>query len=143
MSTTVCQGKCPQDHRMVSCAVSGGTLEQYIRRNMEETGGKLCLRISPQYVTFPLPCPSGKGRQLTPTELQSLYHGQTVHYSEAFKMEYFTYLEQGTLHAVLFDSERSLREKFHLAKKLNVPMVFIPEAFLRKALTNPQKNAPQ
>lgn len=143
MSTTVCQGKCPQDHQMVSCAVSGGTLEAFVRKCLEETGGKLCLKISPQYVVFPLPCASGKGRPLTPKELEQLYHGQTVHYSEAFKMEYFTYLEQGTLQAVLFDSERSLREKFKLAKNLNVPLVFIPEPFLRKTLTTPRKNAPQ
>ena len=137
MSTTVCQGKCPRDHRMVSCAVSGGTLEAFIRRSLKEAGGKLCLRLSPQYVDFPLPCSGGKGRGLSPKELQQLYRGQTVHYSEAFKMEYFTYLEQGILHAVLFDSERSLRDKLQLARNLQVPMVYIPEPFLRKTLLNP------
>lgn len=137
MSTTVCHRRCPSDHRMVSCAVSGGTLEGFIQKTLEETGGKLCLRISPQYIASPLPCPGGAGTPLKPRELEQLYHGQAVHYSEAFKMEYFTYLEQGRLHTVLFDSERSLREKFYLAKRLNVPMVFIPEPFLRKALTSP------
>lgn len=143
MSTTVCQGKCPSDHRMVSCAVSGGTLEQYIKTCMDKSGGRLCLKISPQYMAFSLPCPGGNGKSLTPTELRQLYHGQKVHYSEALKMEYFTYLDQGVLQVVLFDSERSLREKFQLAKALNVPFVYIPEPFLRSTLLVPRKNAPQ
>lgn len=137
MSTTVCRGTCPKGSKMINCAVSGGTLEAYISRALDTWGDRLCLRISPTYVDFPLPCPSGKGTFLSPGQLKALYRRQKVHYSQALLMEYFTYLEQGTLHIVLFDTQRSLRDKFALAKQLSVPMVYIPEPFLRQTLLNP------
>lgn len=135
MSTAVCKGPCPKGYRQILLAVSGGTLEGYIRQAMAETQGRLCLRLSPQYIDFPLPCSDGCGQELTAQDLKECYDGQTVHFSPELVMEYFTYLSSGQqLHVVLYDSQKTLREKYRLAKHLGVPSIQIPDPNLRRLI---------
>ena len=49
--------------------------------------------------------------------------------------EYFTYLRDGTAHAVLFDSADSLRKKYSALQKAGVPMALIEDPALRAQLS--------
>lgn len=124
---------CPHGRTYYLCAVSGGTLEDYIKG----LSGTFCLRISPSHMDFPLPCPEGTGRSLSQSELKALYQNQPTHYSPELCMEYFTYMEGDHLHLVLFDTLRSLREKYRLAKRLKVKSICIPDPKLRQQLLDP------
>ena len=101
---------------------------------MDQTGGKLCLRLEPVYMVFQLPCPDGKGQALTLDALRQRYDGQTCHFSEALCTEYFTELRDSRLHAVLFDSPDSLRRKLRTAEDLGVPLVLVEDPKLLKLL---------
>lgn len=122
---------CPHGRTVYPCAVSGGTLEDYIK----SLSGSFCLRISPTHMDFPIPCPDGTGRSLTQTELNTLYQNQQTHFSPEFCMEYFTYMDGEQLHLVLFDTLRSLKEKYRLARRLKVKNICIPDRTLRQQLT--------
>lgn len=122
---------CPHGRTVYPCAVSGGTLEEYIK----SLSGSFCLRISPTHMDFPIPCPDGKGRNLSQAELNHLYNNQQTYFSTELLTEYFTYMESDQLHLVLFDTLRSLREKYRLAKRLKVKNICIPDPALRQKLT--------
>lgn len=142
MSTTVCSSirEIPPGYFLADCATSGGTLQVFLRKALEASGGKLCLRIAPVYMDFPLPCPSGTGRVLSLSELQTLHQGQPCYFSRALCTEYFTLLQDGQAHAVLFDSLRSLRAKYDAAVSCGIPLVLLEDAALRRKIT--EKSTP-
>ena len=136
MSTLVYPQKSlvPQDFYLCGCAVSGGTLEDYLRRAMAETGGRLCPILHPVYMDFPLPCPDGIGNPLTVQMLKNRYNGAPCYFSRSLCTEYFTYVKDGQAHVTLYDSLRSLREKAALLKRLGIPAVVVEDPKLRKEL---------
>lgn len=119
---------------LADCAVSGGSLLSYLRAAMEAAAGKLCAVIEPVSMDFPLPCPSGVGKALTATELKQRRGNAPCYFSETLCTEYFTYQANGTAHAVLFDSSKSLREKLNVVEAAGITMVLIPDSGLRKTL---------
>ena len=136
MSITVYtqESQIPPGSYLADCAVSGGTLGEYLRTAMEAAQGRLCIRIAPVYMDFPLPCPSGVGRTLTAQELRTLHGSAPCYFSEALCTEYFTYLRDGAAHVVLFDSVGSLRAKYQAVQAAGVPMVLIADPALRQQL---------
>ena len=136
MSTTVCSSfqEIPSGYFFADCAISGGNLQNYLRDVLSAADGRLCIRLQPVYTDFPLPCPSGIGTPLTIDELKALYTGAPCFFSEALCTEYFTYLKNGQAHVVLFDSIRSLREKYRTAVACGIPMILIEDPNLREKL---------
>ena len=116
------------------CAVSGGTLEDYLRQALALYGARLCVRIAPVYMDFPLPCPGGVGQILSAEALKALRQGEPCFRSQALGTEYFTCLRQGQAHAVLFDSLDSLKGKLALCRRLGVSMALIEDQALRRQL---------
>lgn len=127
MSTTVCSSldQVPVGFFAADCAVSGGSLRAGITALLQAAEGRLCLRIAPVYMDFPLPCPDGTGRPISSEELTLLRGDLPCHYAEALCAEYFTLLREDGAHAVLFDSRRSLMDKYRLSRELGVPYVLI------------------
>lgn len=131
MSTALLKGReqIPDGFFLVDCAVSGGTLEGFLRSALTVSHGKLCVRIQEQAVDFPLPCLSGQGRSLTIDEVSKLKADHRCFFSEALGTNYFTYTQNSRLHCVLFDDFDSLQYKLSLCRHLKIPMVlFQPPA---------------
>lgn len=141
MSTTVCASlaEVPQGYFTADCAVSGGSLRAGILALLHAAGGRLCLHLAPVYMDFSLPCPGGTGAPLSPEELASLRGELPCHYAEALCMEYFTLVREEKAHVVLFDSHRSLLDKYRLAEELGVPYVLAEGQSLREMI----KSAPR
>ena len=125
MSITVCRNpdEIPPGFYITDCAVSGGTLEAFLKTAMELSGGKLCVRISPMATEFPLPCRSGVGAAVSEKRLEELRKKYPCRFSPALVMEYMSFLEAGQVHVVLFDTEETLKRKRALAEQLGIPMV--------------------
>lgn len=125
MSMIVCRHRdqIPSGWFLGDCAVSGGTLEEYLRDAMVYSGGKLCIQLRSRACIYPLPCPSGAGRIPSPEEIQSLKSLHKSHFSEALMTNLLTYETQDGLFCLLFDTDDSLRKKAELLKALKIPMV--------------------
>lgn len=116
------------------CAVSGGSLPAYLDAVRTAAEGRLCVVLSPVYMDFPLPCPTGVGTILSAQQLRQLRGNAPCYFSKALCTEYFTYLKDGQAHVVLFDSPNSLRAKLQAIQAAGISMVLIPDANLRKTL---------
>ena len=119
---------------LCDCAVSGGSLSAYLRAANTAAGGRLCVVLSPVYMDFALPCPTGIGTALTPEALKKLRGNAPCYFSETLCTEYFTYLADETAHVVLYDSTESLRKKAQAIEAAGISMVLIPDPALRKNL---------
>lgn len=115
----------PRDCRFADCAVSGGTLETYIRTLLRLTQGRLCLRLKAQAVLFPLPCPQGQGSTLSGSQLRQLTSQHPSFYAPELVMNYLTYKEGDRLSLLLYDTEETLRKKKLLCQQLEVPYLLL------------------
>ena len=136
MSMTVCSSltSLPPGCFLCDCAVSGGTLDSFLHSARKEAEGLLCVRLAPVYMDFTLPCPGGVGKTLTAAELKALYPGTTCYFSKSLCTEYFTYAKDCQAHVVLFDSLRSLQEKYRRIRAAGIPYVLIEDPALRSKL---------
>ena len=123
LSITVYQqaSELPEGCLLADCAVSGGTLESFIRRALVAAQGKLCLRIFPVYADFPLPCPPGQEQSLTQEACAALCRDLPRHHTQALCTAYCTYISADRLHVVLCDTQDTVQEKLQLADALGVP----------------------
>jgi hypothetical protein len=119
----------PVGYYLTDCAVSGGTLEEFLKNVLQAAQGQLCVRIEPVCRDFLLPCFSGAGA--VPASEQDC----PMYFSKALGTEYGTYLSRGQLHAVLRDTQETLRKKLLLAESLNIPLALIEDPALRRSLT--------
>lgn len=117
----------PPDCYFADCAVSGGTLEAYIKALLNCTGGRLCLRLFPQAVEFPIPCPRGQGVPLAWEECRQLQQTHPHFFSPALMMDYLSYEKSGELRLLLYDTQNSLRKKQQLAERLGVPYLLVSQ----------------
>lgn len=126
----------PPNFFLTDCAVSGGTLETFLRRAMDAAQGQLCVCLSPVHMDFCLPCARGTGRPLTAAEASVLCGDAPRHFSQALCTDYVTLLLDGQLHTVLLDCTETLRRKLLLADRLGVPYALIEDPALRQALAH-------
>jgi hypothetical protein len=119
----------PAGTYLTDCAVSGGTLEGFLKEALQVAQGQLCVRLSPVRMEFLLPCFSGQGTVTASKE------GYTMHFSEALCTEYGTCLAEGQLHCILWDTHETLKRKLRLAESLHIPMALIESPELRRTLT--------
>lgn len=125
MSMKVCRSisEIPPGYYLSDCAVSGGTLEGFLKSALRLSDGKLCLRLASQAVVFPLPCFDGKGSPLPQPQMEQLKSNHPSHFSPGLLMSYLTFQRQGQLHILLFDTPETLQKKQQLAETLGVPLM--------------------
>lgn len=122
----------PEPCQAVDCAVSGGTMEVFLRSALAAAQGVLCAVITPVSMDFSLPCPGGIGQTLTAQQVQALRQGRRLLYSDALMTSYFTYEAQHTLHVVLTDTDDTLRRKLRLCRSLGIPYGIVPQWLLQE-----------
>ena len=115
----------PSGCYLTDCAVSGGSLEKFLSSACCAAQGRLCVRIAPVYMDFPLPCFRGTGRELSRQKAQELRGNRCLHVSSALCTGYFTCLHQNSLHLVLFDTQETLKRKLQCCRTAGVPYVLI------------------
>ena len=120
-------GDIPPGWYLGECAVSGGTMEAYLREAMDFSGGKLCIRLRFFTAVFSLPCPSGVGKTPATEEARQLIAAHRVHYSRVLLTNYLTYRKDEGLFCLLFDTEESLRRKYSLLNTMNIPRILVED----------------
>ena len=116
----------PESCAVTDCAVSGGTLEDFFTWACREYGQKLCVRIFPVYMDFPLPCPGGIGQVLTQEEFVRRCRSLPSHFSPAFGTEYYTLRCADGPHVIFGDTRETLRWKLRLCQRLGVSYAITP-----------------
>ena len=110
---------------LVGTAVSGGSLRGLLEEAIARCGaGQIALGLERLAMEFPLPCPSGVGRPLTPHELMELRKGQHVFFSSALCSKYFVLRRGEAWRFVLFDDEETVQKKAELARSLGITELF-------------------
>lgn len=111
--------------RLISTAVSGGTLEERLRETLQQSPD-LALDLERLRHRFPLPCPEGRGTPIPPEELEARLSGGAP---SAFSRELLCRampLDEGEASCfILYDDRETLCEKVRLAAALGVRRGFL------------------
>lgn len=125
--------------RIVSSAISGGTLRELLTKHVNEYGAEN-IALGAEFVRadFLLPALNGTGKELTLDETQALIskYRSPSFYSKDLETNYFSYKEGGNAHMVLFDNSRSIRGKAELALSLGITKCFIAYDETRHIIKN-------
>lgn len=119
----------PYGKALVSSAVSGGTLEHRISEALRKYGReRVVVALEKRAEDFTLPSRGGSGNPLSETALQELRNrvGHTPFFSQELCAHYFTYMQGGAGHFVLFDTAGSLRRKLAVVEKQGVKWAVLP-----------------
>ncbi|MCD8161827.1 MAG: hypothetical protein LUE61_11935 [Clostridiales bacterium] len=124
-----CGEAAPHGNVLISSALSGGSLKARLSDAVAAYGlSRVTLAVEPMAEDFTLPAADGQGRPLTGEELQTLQRTRrpNVFYSGELCAHYFTFLQQGMPHFILFDNPGSVREKLNLARQLGLRFAVLP-----------------
>ena len=113
---------------MLLCtAVSGGSFEERLREAAEARGGgdRIALDVQRLRMDFRLPAPTGEGVPLDAASFARLSEGRTPFFSPDLCARYFTYMEEGEAHFVLFDDADTLGRKLRLGERYGVGAAFL------------------
>ena len=110
---------------LINTAVSGGSLEGYLRGLLPVWGSRLWVYLAPIRMLFPVPCLSGVGMPLDKAAADALIARYPPHFSEELACCYcFFRDEAGDARVLLFDTEETCRKKLNLLRSLGVRRVF-------------------
>lgn len=112
---------------LIPTAISAGSLEARLRERVERYGaGRVALAMQRTAREFRLPAGTGEGRTLERAELAERVNrfGPAVFFDRNLCAHYFTYMEGGAAHFVLFDDSGSLLRKAELAQTLGIRKLF-------------------
>ena len=110
---------------VVETAISGGSLEGYLRGLLPLWGSRLWVYLAPIRMLFPVPCLSGVGMPLDKAAADALIARYPPHFSEDLACCYcFFRDEAGDARVLLFDTEETCRKKLNLLRSLGVRRVF-------------------
>lgn len=116
-------GRVGQAVVLVCTALSGGNLRQRLEDCFRQFGkGRVALDLQRLRMSFPLPCPTGEGENLSSAEFAGMLEKkrQSVFYSHDLCAKYFTFTEGEASRFVLFDDAETLRRKIRLGQELGV-----------------------
>ena len=111
---------------LISSQVCGGNFRQYLK----DCGGDTCLYLEPMAHSFSLPCYDGQGLAVFPEELEQYQKRFSVSYSSDLCVNYLYLSEEARI--LLFDDDRSLREKCRLAREEGVRLLIARPEVLEK-----------
>ena len=124
----------PPEALLADCCLSGGRLEDYLRRLRGLETGPVCVRLDYTAMDFLLPCPSGTGKPLSRTEALERSRGYPLHFSAALCTCYCTQWDGEQLHVILTDTPDTIEKKYRLLRQLDFPMVLVESTELRQLL---------
>lgn len=111
---------------LICTAISGGTLAQRLSEAAARYGaGRIALDLQRLAMDFLLPAPQGEGTPLSLSRLRQLMTGRPVYFSNELGARYFTYVQGGRTHFVLFDDAATLIQKIRLAEDLGIRQGFV------------------
>ena len=119
----------PEAYRMpgavtlITTAISGGDFQTYLEDKVRQ--GSIAMDLQRLRMDFPLPAPTGEGTPLTAESFAVLSRGQSVFYSPSLAARYFTCVQGGETHFILYDDADTLRRKLQIGKKLGVNTAFL------------------
>lgn len=108
---------------LIPTAISGGSLESRLKGAAEQYGGdRVTLAAGRTAKEFPLPANGSGGRILEQAELAQLVRrfSPAVYFDPNLCAHYFTYMDRGSAHFVLFDDSGSLLRKLALARQFGI-----------------------
>jgi len=111
---------------LIPSAVVQGSLESRLRGAVQTYGAqRVALAAQRAALEYILPSGANCGRPLEPGELSRLVQrfSPAIFFDNNLCAHYFTYMDQGSAHFVLFDDSGSLLRKAALARELGVQRV--------------------
>ena len=127
-------GHCTQRARVIiPVAISGGTLRQRLEEAGQQFGrDRITLSLEAAAEDFLLPSPTGCGTPLSSEQLAGLRERlrPSVFFSQELCARYFTYMENGSGHFVLFDDGDTLKRKTDAARQSGVTSFLLPWTIL-------------
>jgi hypothetical protein len=108
---------------LLPTAISGGSLEVRLKSAAAQYGGeRIALAVQRTAKEFILPANGDCGRTLERTELAELVRrfSPAVFFDSNLCAHYFTYMDRGCAHFVLFDDSGSLLRKLTLARQFGI-----------------------
>ena len=115
---------------LINTAVSGGNINQYLLEASQRYPNA-ALDLQRLMMDFTLPSPSGEGKPLSLDELNALRKrlGPSVFFSPELCARYFTYMQDGQAHFVLYDDAETMQQKMKLANAMGyrAALVMYPE----------------
>lgn len=111
---------------LLPTAISGGSLEARLRAAVHQYGAdRTALAAQRMAQEFLLPAGTDCGRALERSELAERVRrfSPAVFFDNSLCAHYFTYMERGAAHFVLFDDSGSLLRKLSLARDLGIRRV--------------------
>lgn len=112
---------------LIPSSVVHGSLETRLGTAVQAYGAhRVALAVQRCALEYALPSGADCGRRLAPGELSRLVRqfSPAIFFDHNLCAHYFTYMEQGTAHFVLFDDSGSLLRKVSLARELGIRRVF-------------------
>ena len=109
---------------LLDSAVSGGTYRDFLNYAMNRWNGQICLYLHRSCYRFPLPCMDGMG---TPSEI---FEASNAVYSALFCAN-LAFSDDGNS-VIMFEDDRSLREKYEMAEKAGIPLLIAEKDVLDK-----------
>ncbi len=108
---------------IVSTALSGGTLKRRLAEAAELFGAdRIILDVERICKDFVLPAPYGEGRDLTREEFSKILEkvSSAPFFSPELCCYYFSFIDGGRTHFVLYDNLSSIKSKLQTAESLNI-----------------------
>lgn len=113
---------------LIPSALTGGSLERRLRAAAERYGReRTALAVEWVREDFPLPA-VGRGAPVSREALEEQIARlePAVFFDRGLCAHYYTYLDRGKAHFVLFDSPRSIREKLSAADRVGLCAALLP-----------------
>jgi hypothetical protein len=115
---------------LINTAVSGGNFNQYLQDGIHRYPDA-ALDLQRLMMDFTLPAPTGEGKPLSLDELTRLRKrlAPSVFFSPDLCARYFTYMQDGQAHFVLYDDAETMQQKLKAAQSLgyHTALVMYPE----------------
>ncbi len=127
-STEGCTGMGEYTTALIPTAISSGSLESRLKGAINQYGiDRVALAAQRTAQEFLLPAGTDCGRPLEPGELAERVRrfSPAIFFDSSLCTHYFTYMEQGSAHFILFDDSGSMLRKLSLARDLGIKNIFL------------------
>lgn len=111
---------------LINTAVSGGSFSQYLQE-AQNRYGRIAMDVQRLAMDFSLPARTGRGTPLSQARLQELMREQSpaVFFSPELCARYFTCLQNGSTHFILYDDADTLLRKIRTGAAQGVGTAFL------------------